>query len=48
MIIDLTDERALDSSLTGGKGSELAMLIARNFPVPPGLVITTQAFTAFL
>jgi len=48
MIIDLTDERALDSSLTGGKGSELAMLIARRFPVPPGFVITTQAFIAFL
>jgi len=48
MIIDLTDERALDSSLTGGKGSELAMLIARKFPVPRGFVITTQAFTIFL
>jgi len=48
MIIDLTDERALDSSLTGGKGSVLAKLISRKFPVPPGFVITTQAFTAFL
>ena len=48
MIIDLTDERALDGSLAGGKGSELAMLIARKFPVPSGFVITTQAFAAFL
>ena len=48
MIIDLTDERALDSAFTGGKASELAKLISRKFPVPPGFVITTQAFAAFL
>ena len=48
MIIDLTDELALDGSLAGGKGSELAMLIARKFPVPSGFVITTKAFAAFL
>ncbi len=48
MIIDLTDERALDSALTGGKASELANLISNKFPVPPGFVITTQAFEAFL
>ena len=48
MIIDLTDERALDSALTGGKASELANLISNKFPVPPGFVITTQAFAAFL
>ncbi|NOQ42900.1 MAG: hypothetical protein GQ560_00395 [Dehalococcoidia bacterium] len=48
MIIDLTDERALDSALTGGKASELAKLISKTFPVPPGFVITTRAFMAFL
>jgi len=48
MIVDLTDPRALDSSLAGGKGSSLAALVTREMPVPPGFVITTRAFAAFL
>ncbi len=48
MIVDLTDERAMDSTLTGGKGSSLASLVARGLPVPLGFVVTTQAFAAFL
>jgi pyruvate,water dikinase len=48
MIVDLTDARALEPSLTGGKGSGLAALIAGGLPVPPGFVITTRAFDAFI
>lgn len=48
MIIDLDDQRAQDPALTGGKGSKLAELIAKGFPVPSGFVITTRAFASFL
>jgi phosphohistidine swiveling domain-containing protein len=48
MIVDLSDARALDAALTGGKGSQLAALAAKGFPVPPGFVVTTEAFAAFL
>jgi len=48
MIVELRDERALDAALTGGKGSQLAALCAKGFPVPPGFVVTTKAFAAFI
>jgi phosphohistidine swiveling domain-containing protein len=48
MILDLTDDRALDAALTGGKGSQLAALAAEGFAVPAGFVVTTEAFAAFL
>lgn len=48
MIVDLSDARALDPALTGGKGSQLAALWAKGFRVPPGFVVTTEAFAAFL
>lgn len=48
MILDLADERALEASSTGGKGSSLAALRSQGLPVPPGFVVTTRAFAAFL
>ena len=48
MIVDLKDKRALDASLTGGKASKLALLIAEGFPTPPGFAITTEALAAFV
>lgn len=48
MIVDLADEKALDASLAGGKGSELCALAAKGFAVPPGFVITTEAFSKFI
>ncbi len=48
MIVDLSDGRALDCALAGGKGSQLAALSAKGFPVPPGVVVTTPAFAAFI
>lgn len=35
-------------SLAGGKGANLASLIQAAFPVPPGLVITTEAYAHFV
>ncbi|MGH3489973.1 MAG: PEP/pyruvate-binding domain-containing protein, partial [Actinopolymorphaceae bacterium] len=37
-----------DVALAGGKGASLAELIRAGFPVPPGFVITTNAYTDFL
>jgi pyruvate,water dikinase len=34
--------------LSGGKGSNLALLTQRGFPVPPGFVVTAEAYRAFI
>ena len=47
MIIQLSDINAKDPSLTGGKGSQLAELISKGLPVPPGFVVGTEIFDAF-
>lgn len=47
MIIQLSDITAKDSSLTGGKGSQLAELIAKGLPVPSGFVVGTDVFEEF-
>ncbi len=47
MIIQLSDIKATQSSLTGGKGSQLAELIQRELPVPPGFVVNTEVFKEF-
>ncbi|MFB6136511.1 MAG: PEP/pyruvate-binding domain-containing protein [Halobacteriaceae archaeon] len=44
--LPLDDERARDPALTGGKGSNLARLVAAGFPVPPGFCVTTPAYEA--
>ncbi len=48
MFLNLADLQARDVTLTGGKGGALAELIANDLPVPPGFVITTQAFEDFI
>ena len=47
MIVRLDTPAAQSVALAGGKGSALAQLTARGYPVPPGFVITTQAFADF-
>ena len=42
-VVFLSNRRAADTSLTGGKGASLARLMREGFPVPPGFVITTAA-----
>jgi pyruvate,water dikinase len=42
MICSLRDEAARDASVVGGKAAALADLIASNFPVPEGFVVTTE------
>jgi phosphohistidine swiveling domain-containing protein len=47
MIIQLSDINAKQSSLTGGKGSQLATLIQSELPVPSGFVVNTEVFDKF-
>lgn len=42
-VVDLGDAAAADRGVVGGKGAELARLLAHGFPVPPGFVLTTHA-----
>ena len=37
-----------DPELFGGKGAALARLLSAGFPVPPGFVVTTDAYLAFV
>lgn len=39
---------AQDSSLAGGKGANLGRLTQAGFPVPPGFVLTADAYRAFM
>ncbi|MEM9727446.1 MAG: PEP/pyruvate-binding domain-containing protein [Myxococcota bacterium] len=42
-VVALQDTEARDPALTGGKGAELARLLAEGFLVPPGFCVTTNA-----
>ncbi len=45
-ILWLEDQRTDDVTLVGGKGSNLGVLTRAGLPVPPGFVITAQAYLA--
>ena len=45
---NLRDTRRSHVATAGGKGAALGELIAAGVPVPPGFVVTTQAFDHFL
>lgn len=47
-IVGLDSHRALDPRLAGGKGAGLAQLRRYHFNVPPGFIITPDAFRDFL
>ena len=47
-LLSLDDDRAGDPNLSGGKGASLASLTAKGFPVPPGFVITGDAYGDFV
>ena len=44
LVLDFTDERCREVELAGGKGASLAAMTQNGLPVPPGFVITSQAF----
>ncbi len=48
LVIPLTDIRAADLPIAGGKGANLGELLHAGFPVPDGFVVTTAAYAALL
>jgi pyruvate,water dikinase len=44
----LTEIEGSEADLVGRKGANLGLLTRVGLPVPPGFVITTQAYRAFL
>jgi rifampicin phosphotransferase len=44
----LAEPRATEHSVTGGKGANLAKMIAAGFAVPAGFAVTTRAYRTFL
>ncbi|MGH3105593.1 MAG: PEP/pyruvate-binding domain-containing protein, partial [Rubrobacteraceae bacterium] len=44
----LDDIRRDDIALVGGKGANLGELSHAGLPVPPGFVLTTRAYDAFV
>jgi phosphohistidine swiveling domain-containing protein len=47
-VIRLTDIDDATIARVGGKAANLARLLRMGFPVPPGMVVTTEAFRAFM
>ncbi len=43
-IVDLSEVGLSDVGLVGGKGANLGEMIAAGFPVPPGFVVTAEAY----
>lgn len=44
LVLDFTDERCREVGLSGGKGASLASMTQNGLPVPPGFVVTSEAF----
>jgi len=47
-VLRFTEPDAVRADLTGGKGANLSTLTQRGFPVPPGAVVTADAYREFL
>ena len=48
LTLSLSDIRAVDLPLVGGKGANLGEMAHAGFPVPPGFCLTTVAFQKFI
>ncbi len=47
-IVDLADVSDSDRPQVGGKASKLGELVRQGLPIPPGFVVTTEAYQAFV
>jgi pyruvate, water dikinase len=47
-VVELADTSASDLETVGGKAGKLGELVRQGLPVPPGFVITTEAYQAFV
>ena len=45
LVLKLTDSEASNPAITGGKAAPLARMALARFPVPPGFVVTTAAYS---
>ncbi len=48
LVVDLAEVSESDLPLVGGKASKLGELVRQGLPVPPGIVVTTEAYSAFV
>lgn len=48
LIMDLSEVSDQDLPLVGGKAGKLGELIRQGLPIPPGFVLTTEAYRAFV
>ncbi len=48
LVVDLAETSEKDLGLVGGKAGKLGELIREGLPVPPGFVVTTDAYDAFV
>src|SRR5271156_5631311 len=46
--MDLADVSDADLALVGGKAGKLGEMVRQGLPVPPGFVLTTEAYRAFV
>ncbi|MGD0250419.1 MAG: phosphoenolpyruvate synthase [Thermoplasmata archaeon] len=47
-VVDLADVSDSDLPMVGGKASKLGELVRQGLPIPPGFVVTTEAYQAFV
>ncbi len=47
-IVNLEDVSSADHALVGGKASKLGEVVREGLPVPPGFVVTTDCYSAFV
>jgi pyruvate,water dikinase len=48
LVVNLADVSDSDLPLVGGKASKLGDVVRQGLPVPPGIVVTTEAYQAFV
>jgi pyruvate,water dikinase len=48
LVVNLADVTDADLALVGGKAGKLGEVVRQGLPVPPGIVVTTEAYQAFV
>jgi pyruvate, water dikinase len=48
LVVNLADVSDSDLPLVGGKASKLGEVVRQGLPVPPGIVVTTEAYQTFI
>jgi pyruvate,water dikinase len=48
LVLNLAEVSNSDLSMVGGKAGKLGEVVRTGLPVPPGIVVTTEAYSAFL